>query len=691
MADSEFAHLIARINTAITKEDWLELQHLSEQMRYFYPLSEVGYKYGVIACSGTGDFAASESILTLAMRQFPDDLNYAYSHALNAESAGAIPEARLRWESLAHAHKTNSFAHLWVREFMSRHGHIFDNRENNPLYSNPVSLYEALLFIAKGDFQRLPAIWDRLDKGNIDPSLIKVCSAILRHCEIDNRQFIREVISVLVGQKIDLNSEEAPEVVIVILEFKLKKSKKADFLIEVLNDVIICEDVETDTAEICALVFEVPLPPHRQMNLVCRWILEPGYVRFSHMFGNNGHVNVSFRSANYFIGPLVNLLIDSNAIKNLSISQVYRLACVLYCLDRFTFTRLATHCSTWTSIPEEYTNAIFGSHLFQIAKSLISADHKSVVITNSPPLRKLRVALCVSGQLRGFKEAIKSWGLLGLHEHDVDTYVHVWKVIGRRFPDALQAHRIFKEPFLSAYKHVYFQLSRKGIEDHYPHFSSLFDGHEEIELNDLENAYNTTNIVIEDDRDLEFRHFNTVLKMHYKIERCYEMIERSGKAYDLVIRIRPDICVDAERELDLNKLYERSKCERMIFSDFPPIISSGIVTWQLGECLPLMIGDLIAIGTPELMSVYAKTYSNNISSIARDVFGLPKGLAPHTSIALLLMGSGIFVDTTPEILSQNVCDPEPVPMESVKRALEKDMAKRSHTAFDIMLLDALGI
>ena len=691
MVNSEFAHLIACINTAITKEDWLELQQLSERMRYFYPLSKVGYKYGVIACSGTGDFAASDSILIAAMRQFPDDLNYAYNYALSAESRSALPEARLRWESLAHAHKNNSSVQVWVREFMQRHGHIFDNRGNNPLHSNAVSLNEALLFIANGDFQRLPAIWGCLDKGNIDPSLIKVCSAILRHCEVDNRKFIREVISVLVGQQIDLNSEVAPEVVTVILEFKLKQSKKADCLLEILHDIIICEDVETDTAEICALAFDIPLPPHRQMALVCRWILEPGYFRFSHMFGKSQYVNGSKPSVNNFIGPLVNLLIDSNAIMNLSVFQVYRLACVLYCIDRFTFIRLATHCSTWTSIPDEYTNAIFGSNLFQIANSLTSAYHKSVVITNASPRRKLRVALCVSGQLRGFKEAMKSWGLLGLNEHEVDTYVHVWKVIGRRFPDSLQAHRIFKDPFLSAYKHVCFQINRKGIEDCYPHFSSLFDGHEEIQLSDLASTYNTSNIVIEDERDLDFGHLNTVLKMHYKIERCYEMMERSGKAYDLVIRIRPDLCVDAKRELDLYNLYQRSKCERMIFSDFSPTISGGIVIWQIGECLPLMIGDLIAIGTPELMSVYAKTYSNNISSIVGNVFGLPKGFLAHTSLALLLMSAGIFVDTTPEISSQNVCDPEPVSMELVKRALERDVANRSHTAFDIMLLDALGI
>ena len=47
--------------------------------------------------------------------------------------------------------------------------------------------------------------------------------------------------------------------------------------------------------------------------------------------------------------------------------------------------------------------------------------------------RPLRVALCVSGQLRGYKEAFPSWPSLGLDDHQVTTFVHTWQSVGQNW------------------------------------------------------------------------------------------------------------------------------------------------------------------------------------------------------------------------------------------------------------------
>jgi hypothetical protein len=48
------------------------------------------------------------------------------------------------------------------------------------------------------------------------------------------------------------------------------------------------------------------------------------------------------------------------------------------------------------------------------------------------PMR-LRIALCISGQLRGYEAAHPSWSRLGLDRHEVTRFVHVWQDIGRNW------------------------------------------------------------------------------------------------------------------------------------------------------------------------------------------------------------------------------------------------------------------
>ena len=689
-----FDEFLSGINLAVAASDWAELRRICAEMRHDFPSVEEGYRFGIIACSGLSDFNGMDSLLLGAMQLFQAEPIYAYNFALSIEQRGDLAEARFRWEVVSRTYKSFPFAESWLRDFAARHPSQFpdlhpSSREAyEPGAFATQALYESLKRISVGSYSELPSLWWRLDRANVNPSLLKVGSSILRYCDFGEIALVRDVVAVLLRQAVRPEIDELPHLVEVILDSKLRGTDKAGILITILHELVDDKAI-SDVAGICALAFEIPLEPHNVLSLVTRWLLAPGYWRFSLIFGNNDYLDVKTRKATEFVAPLADVLIAGQAITNLSHEQLYRIACVLYCADRAAFIRLVNHCSAMADSCGDNRNSVFGALLFSAVAGLGTARVQTgpALLTNRN--RRLKIAVCVSGQLRGFRKAIHSWDLLGTQNHDIDTYVHTWKVIGRRFPDARQAHRVFTGNFLSVYKRIYFQLSRRGIETLYPNFSQLLAGHEEVTLADLHNTYNTESIVIEDDRSPEFQGLDTVMKMHYKIERCLQLIEQSRKEYDLILRIRPDLLVEGRTPLDLQALQLKSKQDRVIFANFPAMISAGIVSWQLGACLPMMIGDLFALGSPPLMNIYGSVYTDNINAIQSGTFGIPRGFLAHTSLALLLMRSGIFVDNVQGFRMADFCEPDPVPVSFLRQALQTDISLREQNWADAELLGAL--
>jgi hypothetical protein len=689
-----FEELLSRVNLAVGASDWAEVRRACEEMRHHFPSAQEGYRFGIIGCSGLSDFDAMDSLLLSAMQLFQAEPIYAYNYALSVEQRGDLAEARFRWEFVSKTYERLPLAESWLRDFAARHPSQFPDLQPSPREGYQPgafatqALYESLKRIADGSYSELPSLWLRLDRSCVNPSLLKVGSSILRYCDSGDTVLIRDVVSVLLLQAVRPDIDELPKLAEVILDSKLRDTDTADILINVLHDIF-DETAISDVGGICALAFEIPLAPHNVLSLVIRWLLAPGYWRFSLMFGNDSHLDVKTRKATGLIAPLVDLLIKSSAISNFSHEQLYRIACVLYCADRDTFIRLVNHCSALSGLCACNPNSVFGARLFSAVAGLAKSQSQTGPGLLTSRNRRLKIALCVSGQLRGFRQAVRSWGLLGTQDHDVDTYVHTWKVIGRRFPDAGQAHRVFAGNFLTVYKKVYFQLSRTGIQTLYPHFSRLFAGHEEVELDDLRTTYKTENIVIEDDRSPEFERLDTVMKMHLKIERCFALVAESGNKYDLILRIRPDLLVEGQAPLDLHALQMRSEQNRVIFANFPPVISAGIVSWRLGACLPMMIGDLFALGAPSSMNSYGSAYTDNMLAIQGGTFGIPNGFLAHTSLALLLMRAGIFVDNVPGLRMVDFCEPNPIPAAVLRQALQNDISARELNSFDSALLAAL--
>ena len=60
--------------------------------------------------------------------------------------------------------------------------------------------------------------------------------------------------------------------------------------------------------------------------------------------------------------------------------------------------------------------------------------NKPIKSIQSTVKQKLKIAFCVSGQLRGWKEALKSWQNIGLENCDVTYILHTWKDSGGGAP-----------------------------------------------------------------------------------------------------------------------------------------------------------------------------------------------------------------------------------------------------------------
>ncbi|MGL6338266.1 MAG: hypothetical protein ACRC80_03910, partial [Waterburya sp.] len=210
----------------------------------------------------------------------------------------------------------------------------------------------------------------------------------------------------------------------------------------------------------------------------------------------------------------------------------------------------------------------------------------------------LKVALCISGQLRGYEKAFQSWQEHIIERLNPDIFVHTWTDIGFKQPAISHAHRIIDGSFLSAYKKVLLQqyspskIAHINFSEDYPAFKKLLDSkNRDCTLQELNQLYQTQNIAIEDDREAPFTEKDNQMKMLYKVEACDRLHKNSG-VYDLVIRIRPDLEIKSFSR-DWWDIYQQCyECDRVFINR---IKGSSIIS----------AGDVFAVGTEAAISWYA--------------------------------------------------------------------------------------
>ncbi|WP_454915508.1 hypothetical protein [Xanthobacter sediminis] len=222
----------------------------------------------------------------------------------------------------------------------------------------------------------------------------------------------------------------------------------------------------------------------------------------------------------------------------------------------------------------------------------------------------MRLALCISGQMRLFERGAASLREKLIKNNECDIFIHTWKnrgissIAGRNYP--IGVHKYILDSFD---KDEWVDPNQKLTK--FPSLLSAMDANGQITNELLIEHYGDSNIVIEETphdyeerqslfgidypdflKKLNPRHFHN-LAMFYKIWACNKLrIEYQNKnniKYDYVIRARPDLIM--LNDIDL------SMCDR------------GKIN-QLNGGEARYVFDQFAISSPELMDVYSSVWTD---------------------------------------------------------------------------------
>lgn len=255
--------------------------------------------------------------------------------------------------------------------------------------------------------------------------------------------------------------------------------------------------------------------------------------------------------------------------------------------------------------------------------------------------RPLRIAVCISGQLRGYKKAFSTWDSLGLTGHSVTYIVHTWKNIGGDPPIPPKDVRVLSGNFLRSFHAACIKLGQDEMLARYPHFFALWSS-DKLEASSMEltKLYGTNHVYIDDSENHFFNDFSNAQKMYYKIYKCHEAAMSIGIDFDLMIRIRPDWKFHNPCKINWKDVYLQASLENKLFVEhYPPYLFPHI-----GYC----IGDQFSISTPPIMTGYASTYEktlDRIKGVGPRTF--PSNFLAHRNLAYSCLFSGINVQPIP--------------------------------------------
>ncbi|WP_367239023.1 hypothetical protein AB1H94_17025 [Pseudomonas fulva] len=339
-------------------------------------------------------------------------------------------------------------------------------------------------------------------------------------------------------------------------------------------------------------------------------------------------------------------------------------------------------CSTLLSYGEMGKNPVKGW------KRTWSESSKSALILKKLPNgfreRKLKIAVCVSGQLRGFKRAKLTWDRLGLEGHDTDYYVHTWKNIGVRFPDPTwrpHVERRFQDKkFVDTYINICEKYGVSKLADMYPRLFST-DGDDFIAtMESLKQIYGwDSTIVIDDEQESKFSLFKNPDKMYYKMMESFRLAQESGKDYDLFIRIRPDLKFNEGTKVDWHDVYEKCALDNVVYTETPPQLKENI-----------FVGDQFAVTTFEIGKIYSESYNFHLLAKEERIAGVPGVRTGHHTLAWNLMVNGIKTDQLTNVKWGGLSDLQKLDNKAIRSLIDNNHVSESESFIHSTLLNSLA-
>ena len=253
--------------------------------------------------------------------------------------------------------------------------------------------------------------------------------------------------------------------------------------------------------------------------------------------------------------------------------------------------------------------------------------------------RKPRVAILLSGQLRGYNRTIQNWRKHLLPNIEADFYVHTWSEIGLSGTEPFRRNLPFSgKKFNLIYRKYCNQIGYADFTKRYPNLFKQISSFGNTDYNLLSELYQTDRIVIEDSDSSVFQGWSNQRKMHYKIMKAQSLLDESGKEYDIVMRLRPDKDI---RFLLANwsEICDLTSGKNNLLSDIPYGIHYG----------SLMIGDQVAVSSQETMRKYSATYSEAYELSKRNMVSMNSFFRGHISLARQCVLNEISVGRFPAI------------------------------------------
>ncbi|QHI96551.1 hypothetical protein GT347_00180 [Xylophilus rhododendri] len=288
--------------------------------------------------------------------------------------------------------------------------------------------------------------------------------------------------------------------------------------------------------------------------------------------------------------------------------------------------------------------------------------------------RRLRLAISISGQLRGYVPALASWRKHLLPGVAADFYVHAWKQVGRSGSEPFRRFLPFEgEAFLAAYREQCMKMGYPDFVARYPGLFKTLSASGETSEAHLSAVYGTDKVVLEDDADARFAGWSNSRKMHYKIGQAQSLIDASGREYDLVLRIRPDKAM---------RLLTGSWADMLgVVGDGKHLLADGAMGMHYGN---LMIGDQVALGTPAAMRSYAAAYADAIALEGQGLVSANTFLRGHVSLARQCFLHQIGVGKFPALFG-GLLGAAPLSSREIQQELDRDAQGRSDPVDRILL------